>query len=358
LDRRMENCSLFLNAGSIPGTGLSFFAGRNYTAGELLLETRVLYPLSTEQEDTFFVPPHALLLKHHPHFSNVEGLLLTDLHDGSITQFELRASKLIKAGEEFFVGFQHHPQSMLTVHGFRPLFDHIPTAPDYETADKITNDVIRTISQMQKTQKKNKQFNSDYVYSLLKRSVGNFNTRVASLLPRSSRDAGNKQRALGVPSVYSAVHNRSLTELQISGTCVDDLRRVSVSGSTDIVLLNRNVKKGDILAKIPLLVLKKRNGAFCAAEQQQCTISPLKEASTSSCFGQDDVHMPILVCPLNLEAALIEPTVADDANVEYRWEDENVRIKSLNDLIRESPAVSLVWNVVALSDIRVGEKVS
>jgi hypothetical protein len=175
------------------------------------------------------------------------------------------------------------------------------------------------------------------VFQLLKRSIAKLNPKLAALIP-DNIPAAKVFNALD-PSV-ALLRNQTLTKLQTSGTCINDVQRTE-EGS---LVVKRNVKKGQLVTTSPLFVMKLTT--FDADEE--CTVSPL------SCFEHEKI--PVTFC--SLTASVVERVESDNvANVEYRWRDERaVRELAIDDLsLRSSSA--LVWDAVALRNIKVGEKV-
>ena len=86
-----------------------------------------------------FVSQYGLLLKHHPFLANVEGPIWSEKSDilAPSTVESLKATRVIEPGEELFLSFSEYPLHHSDVVS-------IPTLEDYELADEIVNDEIRS----------------------------------------------------------------------------------------------------------------------------------------------------------------------------------------------------------------------
>lgn len=87
-------------------------------------------------DETIFVTQYGFLLKHHPHLANLQGGPIWTGTDEPST-LALKAARVIEPGDELFVSFDHHPQ--LRSNAFS-----LPTLEDYEVADDIVRDEIKT----------------------------------------------------------------------------------------------------------------------------------------------------------------------------------------------------------------------
>ena len=114
--RRKTECGLFLGESTIPSAGLSWYSGRDFEPGEVVLEKG-----DNIGEDVF---DNELFIKHHPFMVNVER-----------DQGQFRATRAIQQGEELFLSVMQHPHSRLGLE--HPLFRNIPTEKDYRTAEDI-----------------------------------------------------------------------------------------------------------------------------------------------------------------------------------------------------------------------------
>jgi len=383
--RRKDPCALFLHTGSIPGTGWSFFAGQHYQKGDLLMESTssssssplVLGIGDGSSSSSIQVPPYALVLKHHPALANAGGPLYTtttpstneDASELSPSSFQLRATRSIAVGEEIFVRYDPvlhgHPQDDNNNSPTSILFDHVPLESEYSLADGIILDMLTT------SRGHKKKTNSGIVFQLLKRSIAKFNRRVAALIPENVQLAQGYNTNL--PSYWEALRNRTLTSLQdAAAVCVSDVVVVQQqqqgdnNGGGAVWTIQRNVKKGDVLATVPIhvqLVSSISNTSRDSCTEADGKVSSSEECSASlsllthqNCFGHS--ILPVCFCPLTNVVPLRskDGDDDDDANVEYRWKESKMHKMSLRKLF--DPSNKAAWDLVALKDLSAGEVVS
>jgi hypothetical protein len=330
--RRKEPCSLFLYTGSIPNTGLSYFAGRDYEAGELLLQDFSTFPLGSK-----YASPSALVLKHHPVLTNVQGILyFNDTNTGG--SFQLRASKSIAVGDEIFVEYD------ASLHN-HSVYNHIPCPSDYDMAAEIVRDALRSVYD-HKTRDGTHICSMSPVMKLLKRSIARFNPMIASMLPTSSSTSKTFRNHL--PSV-AVLRNQTLVNLQQSAFCVNDIQqKIDVNGSHSSIMQQR-VEAGTVVVTLPLYLMRTTEPGVCEIEND-CIVTQ------NNCFEYGNIS--VTVCPLG---PIIELVNGDDdvhsVNVAYRW---SAHRAVQNFVMHEWSAFStavMAWDVIALRNIEIGEKV-
>lgn len=329
--RRKTPCDLFLDIGSIPGTGLSYFAGRDYERGDLLVEDVWLLPMG----NNIHVSPSALMLKHHPLLANVQGTLHSHT-SASAGTFKLHVSRPIAAGEELFVTYD----AVLHKHAF---YDRIPSAADYDLAGAIVADAMRTVTDHKG---KKQRSSAGSVLRLLKRSVARLNhSLIATLIP----DVAPVKNAKIYSASLALLRNQTLLKLQQSGVCLDDVRKAEDGASVAM----RSFQKGQVVTTtVTLLLVMKKSEGTCAGLEGECSATQQR-----NCYEHELENDLILLCPLT------SPTIkqagdGDVANVEYRR--NNLRAARELIGIDESPASGssiMVWDVVALRNVAAGEEV-
>jgi hypothetical protein len=343
--RRKDQCALFLYTGSIPNTGLSYFAGRNYTIGEIILEDDQTFPVGD-----IYASKSALILKYHPKLFNVQGVLYTKHNEinGDRTM-QLRVSKPITVGDEIFVEYN----DILHTHS---IYNHIPSDSDYNQTAEIVIDALRSVSDQQERNGRT-ICSMAPVMRFVKRTVERFNPMVATLLPESQKRA-NRFRKL--PPSIALLSNQSLINLQQSAVCVDDLQleqQVHDDQNATIVVAQHRIRKGNVVTTIPLYIMETGSSGTCNIEEQDCKISQ------RDCFAYKDLST-IQLCPLgpimNDVYNINEPnftTIENIANVEYRWSKHRAILNfKMLDTFKYSTSV-MAWDVIALRDISVGDKV-
>ncbi len=109
----------------------------------LQIHPGVFYPVDGEQHEvegkTAFVSQYGFLLKHHPLLANLRGgPIWSDDNDFVKSPVaNLRADRVIEAGDELFASYENHPQKHFGIFSY-------PTLEDYALADEIIHDEIRT----------------------------------------------------------------------------------------------------------------------------------------------------------------------------------------------------------------------
>jgi hypothetical protein len=332
--RRVEPCDIFLEASAIPGAGLSIFAGRNFSTGDLVLEAPMLLPVSLADGDAVFLSSYAFLLKHRPNMTNLQGELTTTDKDGDLKRFELRATATIIEGDELFVPFDAH------LHGQSSLFEHIPTEEKYTTVRNIIDGIRSSYIKLAAASKVGNKASVDpsFVINLVKKSVAIGNPAIGALLPKNNDKFVQMRKTYPLWALWKG---NGLPALQVNGKCLSDVKK-----DVSTVVATRDFQKGDVVAPMPMYAME--NTMTCSTEQEECRLP----SSTSSCFGHQDSRL--LLCPLTLSAFIIPS--AEDPNVEYQWTTKPMRELSIEKVLSSKPG-DLSWDLVALRDIETGEEV-
>lgn len=351
--RRMASCDIFISSSSIPGTGNGLFAGRAYQEGEtVLLDTKAFGHPILGLPSNAALSQYAFLVKHHPTLVNLEGSLFHvdfDHFKAGGQTFQFKATQQIKAGEELFVSFENHPQSssLFPSKEKLPFMLYIPTYNDYNTIDSILDDVKSTARRMSishSRHRRNMLIDSSHILKLARGIVGRLHESLAALIP-STGDAWGK-RPDNTPSVWTAMENRTLVSLQLSGFCLTDMNQEK----DGTLIVTRNVSKGEIVTVAPLHVAT--HAALKAATEKSAAEEAWCQTSASDrCFGK--AGSSLVLCPIT-NAAFISISV-DVENVEFQWSMNQVPSQSADQAI-SSPAGTLSWNILALRDLHAGEK--
>ena len=95
------------------------------------------------ENESIFISQYGFVLKHHPFLANLNGgPTWSEKAEGSPAEtMGLKALRIIEPGEELFLSFGEHPQRALQE---RSSFINLPTLEDYEMADEIVRDEIKT----------------------------------------------------------------------------------------------------------------------------------------------------------------------------------------------------------------------
>ena len=350
--KRTEECSLFLDRGSILGTGYTYFAGRRFSVGEVVIsEAKSILPLGVSS-----LASHAFLLKHHPSLANVEGVLFSNDETGDTSYFQLRAIRPIEAGEELFVDIQKHPSTKFPK--YESVFADIPSVEEYEIADAIIDDAILTARNMAYVhRKKFFRIKKEVIFSLVHRSVHRVNPRVGALLPRTTRTAKDRN---GVSSSILRLSNRTLQHHQFISSCLDDIQVAVKGDESRTVKVTQSFKKGQVITVVPLYISSDLHDAdsYCAniEEEEECAVA--SHPYVHYCWSVSDPSVATRFCPLTEAIYLSHDKSSDNgANVELQWiEYDKLREASLTEL-ENKPVGQVAWNLVALRDIEAGQEV-
>jgi hypothetical protein len=212
---------------------------------------------------------------------------------------------------------------------------------------------------------------------MVRNAVSKMNPKVANLLP-TSRERIRAIDAQELPMSIAGLKNQTLYKLELEGHCLDDveLRNANDSSKADLYA-KRPIKRGGTIVVAPL---------YATRGDHTCSIDPTKCANDNQrCFGHSESS--VLLCPLSI-AAFVSLSVDSDAspNAEIRWSSWNSAVDKSLELSPESVLrvscqypklplsiadgpllillsslkdypLSLSFDVIAVRDIAVGEKV-
>ena len=403
---RTEDCSVFWDPSSIPGAGWGLFAGQDWNTGDVVVPSPSAF-LLTVLGNKGHLSPHALLVKHHPTLVNVQGRLwwAPSAVDGSasmepLESFQLRAIRPIAAGSELFVAFDLHPHGARTPPDdpeaeapSRSLFHRTPTPSDYAAADQIWDDADSAVRWLQSTHKQwlsssgRGAIQTAVIHPMVQRAIGRVDPLVARLLPSNGRPRQHRTTAV------ESLHNRTIDQLRRQATCLSDdvLYHHGSSSSCDnsggggdggkeveegecaaapldrarrvTAVAGRTVATGEVLTKIPVLVLFHPRGVCASATDCRPPESPIMAAVAEVCL--DDAAWRVRLCPLLhgpllRSSALLNDTAnaASVSNVRIQWTQAGSARLSLPQLMELGPtAEELVWEVRATRSIAPGDTV-
>eukprot|EP00977_Amphora_coffeiformis_P009867 scaffold2276_cov160-Amphora_coffeaeformis.AAC.5 len=328
--RRKDGCDLFSAKGSIPETGLGVYAGRRYLKGEVIYETSFTTPLDRLDGSIEEVSPLAWLVKFHPTLSNVEN----DQIVGGAMQ--LRTTRAIKPGEELFLPYEQHPLNLLALQN-STFFGNIPLASDYDMAELIQNDIAFHARRMEVAHNRRVQdaitLNTGYLYSLGAAITRRYAPNVAKLLPASRSEL---QRRKDLPIRLATLVNKTLSDLQLVGSCIGDAKLQESGDSAVVVVATRSVQKGQTLQVVPVHMFRGVKSSY------------------SNCISSSE--RKLTACPLT-DIAIAPIGSPDVANVALRWTDnEELRNYARGDLA-VAAAGSISFDLFSLKQIEKGDKV-
>ncbi|CAB9525253.1 expressed unknown protein [Seminavis robusta] len=400
------NCTLFLGMSTIPWSGMSLFAGRDYAKGEVVISAAHFLPLYDSRDGstyTLSLQQYVFLLKHHHLVANVDGTTFwnetDDNNDNNHTDYSLRATKQIHAGDELFLPFTSHPHSKLpldttTTTNPTGVFDDIPTQPEYDLAEEIIRDTLLSFPMKRgRIMVNDKEIEKTLV--LVYKVARKLNPKVLRFLPSTKRELDPWISFIrrAEPFGKAALQEKSMNALEMNAQCMSHHNQnanrelLQHDGDSDVSLLaTQQFLNGTTVFASPLLLLplgRKNEARRCASvdhavvddDQEECIMPPEGEElveeegivvsqkqANKYCFQQ--AHLPFLLCPLSPAAMLITSSAGTEPpNVEFQW---SRRIKRRNTkALAMSPeqvaqellySTKLFMEVVALREIQEGEK--
>lgn len=332
---RKESCDLYLSKSSIPNSGYTLYAGRDYAAGEIVLgeDFDDSIPIGN---GTMHLASFTFLVHSHPVLNNVKGTTF----GRTSTKMELIASKEIKAGAELFVPYSIHPLSLKSkIAEVTELFPYIPTTLDYRLVDEILRDVTETRRRMENSDRRQgSTISTGYLFDLLQRTVARLEPELARLMPASLKEVDRwvdkKTQKMSSASV-AALTQPSLASLKYSAKCWTD---VGDASDTRATVVTRKVSNGNVITTIPVYM------------------TTGKDASRSS--GHCLIKHNVGLCPLSASVHFIGGLPSDGApNAKAVWSDLK-QIDSLSlDAARKLASGTLQLNLLALADLESGTEV-
>jgi len=396
------NCSLFYAQSNIPGAGFSLFAGRDYDTGDIVFEegddflpTTTTTTMSTDQEeaekDTVFIRRPAYLLKYHHLASNLEGTSFAMAKSAEELRtdgnFDLRASRPIKAGDELLLVPHQHPRSLVQQGLLRhQFFNDIPSPEDYELANGIIADT-RERTKVKGRENKLDDIGMYHCYwdysvvhrcsflslsnlpyilyhpvttkeamlKLVYRTTRKFNERVANMLPQSKIELKSwfENRKKNKDFSLAVLKTATKKGLEMNAKC---LSYVQTSNTESVGLVpTRQFHQDSTIIPVPLLVvpLSSSRDESCQPHDDvaQCTVSIRKEFSR--CLSHK--NLPFMLCPLSQANQLTIANVNQTANVAFKWSTGNSANKNAHGIsasqVKELYTTQLSFDLVALREI-------
>jgi len=375
---RQFPCALFVGDSSIPFalgggkssrervTSQSLFAGKNYSAGDLILPApKYLVPLrlavsDDDPEPALFLAPHAFLIKHHPTLANVKGKFVmgNGSADSDLGGFELRALVPIPAGSELFVSYEDHPHSFVfgTTTGQR-LFGHIPTEADYQLADDIQSDTLAAVrvTQVENSRTGARTVVTGPLYPIMKRAISRVDPKIAALLPGTAREAAAYRGNTSALASLQGFHG-DLGHLKRRATCLLDDVEIEHESGREVAA--RDIGRGETISLVHVHAM--RNPMTCGSIEDCHDQRNTATKCTSPTLSQ--VILCPLLSPMGFFSSDRSTTAVDNGsnskpNVEIRWTDKSVPQMSASEISDYSAAGSLSWSIVALEKIERGQEV-
>ena len=298
-------------------------------------------------DNPLFLPPFALILKHHPWFTNIEHVDLVD-HGQDPSHYEspkLKASRDISVGEELFIPYETmHPQSLTS------LFSTIPRLHDYLEANEIIQEERIHLQATSRNFPRKRHSEVGLALRMTQRAVARYNPVVASLLPTVAHQLLD-YIPIGSTSLVHSVQNNTHRNLAYFSYCLDD---IEWNLDSKRIVAKRSVKQGKPMASLPLYAIQQDHthgdsssscSAVVADEQLDECVLATDRMYHEGCFGQ--VGSSLQLCPLSHGPIRVismteEEAVDNDGNhdnekpnAEYQWSawnDDNKKRSSLTPL--------------------------
>ena len=324
-----DGCFIFLTESSIPGSGFGVFTTKSFEEGELVIPTSKTMDIGGME-----LPLYAMLMKQHPAYGNVKS-----------TKQGTLATKAIEAGEELFIDFRDFDPSFERIYHDTLHVDD-PTNDDYEQADSIVREVIDVIPHKVVHEKKRKNYKNSgkekgngklvpsvdagSILGVIKGAMGNYNEKLAMLIPETTVGARSILHAEGTANFIS--NARSMQWIVQNGIPLDGLSPESSCEAKQVLnegsegaFSTRSVSAGDVIITAPLYAIEDgkvpRNGNCIGAPVEGVYLCPLSFAAniqgSGSCeSGADD-------CARNM------------ANAKYQWSEFNTANERHSDMTAE-----------------------
>lgn len=264
--------------------------------------TSTTYGESISSGDHIWVPPYALMLKHHPTLVNVQtngGKSLwtarsSDTQQTDMESISLIAMKDIAVGEEFFLSIEDHLVKVL------PALFEIPTLEQYQDTDEVIKieRLSYKLTSRVSTKNINKQRLKDIGQGLrmLQQTVSRYRPVVANLLPITTENllAYNKNYTT---TALQTLSNRTEQTLHEDASCISDLQPSGV--------ISRSITKGERITALPLFFQQTSpeqgsdESAKTCHSDGECPADGSSSTATSSCLYLPNIlRDDIFICPL------------------------------------------------------------
>ena len=349
---RVQECDLFLTESSIVESGLGIFSIVKFEEGNVVMAKGKTMTVAGQE-----IESSAMLLKHHPYFSNVKA-----------TSNGIIATKTIEAGEELFINLNDMSESY-TEYYYSTLHPNDPLDSEYAKADDITERIIYAIPtkiyypyEGRKNYKNKKKKYEDpiitpimdpgIILDIVHDTMGDVNPRLAKIIPNTATMGRSLLKENG--SQFFISRQRELSWITKNGVCLSGVSSQSSCPAKQAMMVQegrqygafvtRNVVKDEVIASVPL---------FAVAS----------EDAESNCMNASWVE-GVSLCPLGAFASIRkggdcnegdQECSSSSVNVEYSWSDFNSSNKSKEKKSKEEllkyPMTGLTLDIIAKRNI-------
>jgi hypothetical protein len=324
-----NGCDLFLTDSAIPQSGFGVFSTRAFEGGDVIFgQSHVLEVQGLD------VPIHAMLLKQHPHFGNVQS-----------TKSGIVAKRNIEVGEELFIDLNDMDQQFASIY-FGVLHQLDPLNEDYLKADNIVKDIMEAIpystvyegpkkknykqrSDRKKNPKQIPSVDAGRLFAVVKDALKEYNSKLENLLPETTVLANSIIEKEGTAHFIS--NHRSVEWITKNGICLGGLSSQSSCPTKQAMMehdggdgafTTRSVAVGEVIATAPLYAMPEE----VAPVDGNCIPAPVTG---------------VFLCPLSFASSIQKGGSCNDkakecskkaANANYQWSQYNTANQSRNEL--------------------------
>jgi hypothetical protein len=318
---KIEDCKIFMSQTSLPMEAFGLFAGKNFTAGEPIFattttaESSFISLSSSWMEETVYLPWYALLINHHPIFSNLRPDPVKNLFVDANSMLEgppmLVARRDIVEGEELLLPWEFHPARFLDNFGSKiPQYDH------YRQAQKIMEETRFTLQAADGNIPVSRKADLGMALRAVSGAVAHYDKIVAGILPTNALELvkysleENRNKKL----LELSVSNQTKKSLSLNGYCLDDTVKVK-EGSLHTT---RAIEVNQTFYTMPLFVHLSPYQKPCENLDQTCSSKPQIDV----CYGQSGSSVslcPLLPGSLRVVDSLSEES-KDQVNAKLEWD--------------------------------------
>ena len=344
------DCNAVLHRSNLPRDSIppmSLYAGRDYQPGDTILDLGPkIFPLQGQNDnDSIWVPPLALVMKHHP----IEYNIIADQDLSSVTEsingsVVLKATKVIPKGQELYFNPKSFPSELNEI-------NQSPYLEDYKQADEIIREAVRTLigKKLVTEIPKKQEYTLTLGLALSKRVTEKFvSPIVASLIPKSPRVLLDYQPE-DASTVELALTKSDFTGMVHDGQCLSNVEK---SKEESFLVASKSIEEGKKIMPIPLFVTSFNNSVT------ECSPSgDMEKFVYNNCLGRSKVTSLVL-CPLSRQNIAVAKT-PEEANAVYKWSVRSQTQEKVNPVstVKNRSVGHLGWDVKALKDINPGEPI-
>lgn len=344
------DCNAVLHLSNLPRDTIppmSLYAGRDYQPGDTILDLGPkIFPLQGQNDnDSIWVPPLALVMKHHPIKYNIiadqDLSSATENIDGSVV---LKATKVIPKGQELYFNPKSFPSELNEI-------NQSPYLEDYKQADEIIREAVHTLIGKKEVTNisKKQEYTLHMGLELSKRVTAKLvSPIVTSLMPKFPLGLLDYQSE-DASTVELALTKNDYALMTYDGQCLSNVEK---SKEESFLVASKSIEEGKKIMPIPLFVTSFNNSVT------ECSPSgDMEKFVYNNCLGRSKVTSLVL-CPLSQQNIAVAKT-PEEANAVYKWNLRSQMREKVNpaSTVKNHSVGHLGWDVTALKDINPGEPI-